>query len=180
MPFCSNPIKIRIIYIKRFPIPPGIVCGAYAIRTYHDTKMLCGDSFFPILSGIVCGAYAIRPYHDTKMLCDDSFFPTPPVIVCGAYAIRPYPTVWKKKISKYFCDAFWGSKSSQNVLEVLFEAQNWVQMLLRCFLRLKIESEYFWGTFWSSKWRENTFEVLFEAQNGVKAFLRFVFCIRWR
>ena len=90
--FYSNPIKTQIIYIKRFSIPPGIVYGAYAIRPYHDMKMLCDDSFFPIPPGIVCGAYAIRPYHDTKILCDDSFFLIPPDIVYGAYVIRPYPT----------------------------------------------------------------------------------------
>ena len=70
---------------------PGIVYGAYAIRPYTGTKMLCDDLFFPIHPGIVCGTYAIRPYTGTKMLCDNSFFPIPPVIVCGAYAIRPYP-----------------------------------------------------------------------------------------
>ena len=201
VPFCSNPIKTRIIYIKRFPIPTGIVCGAYAIRPYTgtkmlcdnslfsippyivcgaytirpypDTKMLCDDSFFLIPTGIVCGAYAIRPYPDTKMLCDDSFFPIPTGIVYGAYAIRPYPTGWKKKVSKCFCDAFWGSKSNQNILEVLFEAQNWVKMLLRCFLRLKIESKCSWGAFWGSKWSPNAFEVLFEAKNWVQMLLKY-------
>ena len=143
MPFCSNPIKTRIIYIKRFPIPPGIVCGAYAIR----------------------------PYRDMKMLCDDSFFSIPTGIVCGAYAIRPCPAGWKKKISKCSWSAFWGSKSSQNVFVVLFETQNGVQMLLRCFLRLKIESKYFWGTFWGSKSNQNVFEVLFDAQNRVEMLL---------
>ena len=34
-------------------------------------------------------------------------------------------------------------RRSQNVFVMLFEAQNRVQMLLRCFLRLKIESKYF-------------------------------------
>ena len=33
-------------------------------------------------------------------------------------------------------------RRSQNVSAVLFEAQNGVQMLFRCFLRLKIESKY--------------------------------------
>ena len=57
----------------------------------------------------------------------------------------------KKKISKCFCDAFWGSKSSQNVLEMLFETQDWVKIFLRYFLRLKIEFKCFCGTFWGSK-----------------------------
>ena len=127
---------------------------------------------FRSLPGIVCGAYAIRPYTGTKMLCDNSFFPIPSGIVCGAYTIRPYPTGWKKEVSKCFCDAFWVSKSSQNVLEMLFEAQNRVKMLLRCFLRLKIESKCFCGAFWGSKWSSNTFAVLFEAQNRIKMILR--------
>ena len=76
--------------------------------------------------------------------------------------------------------AFWGSKSSQNVFVMLFEAQNRVKMFFRYFLRLKIDSKYFWGAFWGSKWSESVFEVIFEAQNGVKAFLRSIFCIRWR
>ena len=46
-------------------------------------------------------------------------------------------------------------------------------MLLRCFLRLKIESKYFCGAFWGSKWSQNTFVVLFETQNRVKILLRF-------
>ena len=81
---------------------------------------------------------------------------------------------------KCFWDAFWGSKSSQNVFVMLFEAQNWVQILLKCFLRLKIESKCFWGAFWGSKSSQNAFEVLFETQNGAKVFLRSIFCIRWR
>ena len=56
---------------------------------------------------------------------------------------------------------------------MLFEAQNRVQMLLRCFLRLKMEFKCFCGTFLDSKSNENAFEVLFEAQNGVKVFLKF-------
>ena len=145
---------------------------AYTICPYHNTKMLCNDSLFSIPSGIVCRLYAICPYHNTKMLCDDSFFPIPSGIVCGAYAIRPYPTRWKKKVSKCFRGTFWGPKSSQNVLVVLFEAQNRVKMLLRYFLRLKIESKCFWGVFWGSKSSQNVFEVLFEAQNRIKMFLR--------
>ena len=83
-----------------------------------------------------------------------------------------YPTGWKKKVSKYFCDAFWGSKSSPNAFEVLFEAQNRVKMFLKCFLRLKIESKCFWCAFWDSKSSQNAFEALFESQNRVKMFLR--------
>ena len=150
---CRLPFFVSGYLSVFFLIPPGIVCGAYAIRPYHDakmlcddlffpitsvivcgayvicpytdTKMLCDDSFYPISSVIVCGAYAIRPYTDTKMLCDDSFYPISSVIVCGAYAIRPYPTEWKRRC--------------QNVFVALFEAQNLVKMFLRCFLRIKIE-----------------------------------------
>ena len=150
VPFHSNPIKTQIIYIKQFSIPPGIICEAYAIR----------------------------PYHDMKMLCDDSFFPIHPGIVCVAYAIRSYPTGWKKKVSKCFCDAFWDSKSSQNAFELLFEAQNRVQILLRWFLSLKIESKCFWSAFWGSKSNQNTFEVLFEAQNGERILLRCFLSLR--
>ena len=72
---------------------------------------------------------------------------------------------------KCFCDAFWGSKSNQNVFAVLFEAQNGVKILLRCFLRLKMELKYFCDTFWGSKSSENVFDVLFEAQNRMKMLL---------
>ena len=61
--------------------------------------------------------------------------------------------------SKCFWGDFWGSKSSQNVLEVLFEAQNRIKMFLKCFLMLKIEFKCFWGAFWGSKWSESVFEV---------------------
>ena len=44
---------------------------------------------------------------------------------------------------KYFCGAFLGSKSNQNVFVVLFETKNEVQMILQCFLGLKIESKCF-------------------------------------
>ena len=64
-------------------------------------------------------------------------------------------------------------RRSQNIFVMLFEAQNWFKMFLRCFLRLKIESKCFCGAFWGSKLSTNAFEVLFEAQNGVKMFLRF-------
>ena len=74
---------------------------------------------------------------------------------------------------KCFCGTFWGSKWSQNVFAVLFEAQNGVQILLWCFLRLKIESKCFWGFFWGSKSSTNAFAVLFEAQNRVKILLRY-------
>ena len=60
----------------------------------------------------------------------------------------------------------------KNVFEVLFEPQNRIKMLLRCFLRLKIEFKCFWGTFWGSKSNQNVFEVLFEAQNLVQMLLR--------
>ena len=60
----------------------------------------------------------------------------------------------------------------KNAFAVLFEAQNRVQMLLRSFLRLKIESKCFCSTFWGSKWSSNVFAVLFEAQNRVKMFLQ--------
>ena len=70
--------------------------------------------------------------------------------------------------SKYFWDAFWGSKLSQNVFEVLFEAQNRVKMLLWCFLRLKMERKCFWGTFWGSKWSESVFEVYLLRKMGDK------------
>ena len=106
------------------------------------------------------------------MLCDDSFFPIPSTIVCGVYTIRHYPTGWKNKVSKCFCDAFWGSKSSQNAFVMLFETQNGVRMLLRCFLRLKMEFKWFWGTFWGSKSNQNAFEMLFEAQNRMEMLLR--------
>ena len=144
MHFRSNPINTWIVYTEWFPIPIGIVCGAYAIR----------------------------PYRDAKMLCDDSFFLIPTGIVYVAYAIRHYPTGWKKKISKCFCDAFWDLKSSQNTFEVLFEDQNRVKILLKCFLRVKIKSKYSWGAFWGSKSNQNIFEVLFEAQNRIKILLR--------
>ena len=80
--------------------------------------------------------------------------------------------------SKCFWCAFWGSKSSSNAFEVLFETQNRVQMFLRYFLRLKIESKYFWGAFWGSKSNQNVFEVLFEAQNGVKILLQYFLRIK--
>ena len=60
----------------------------------------------------------------------------------------------------------------QNAFSVLFETQNRIQMLLRYFLRLKIESKCFWGAFWGSKSNQNVFEVLFEAQNRIKMLLR--------
>ena len=63
-------------------------------------------------------------------------------------------------------------RRSQNTFAVLFEAQNRVQMILRYFLRLKIESKCFCGAFWVSKSNQNVFGVLFEAQNRVKMFLR--------
>ena len=63
-------------------------------------------------------------------------------------------------------------RRSQNVFVMLFEAQNRVKILLRYFLKLKIESKYFCGTFWGSKLSSNVFEVFFEAQNRVKMFLR--------
>ena len=176
------PTRVRKCYamIRSFWSLPESFMWRMQYAPTTGTKMLCDDSFFPTPSGIVCGAYAIRLYTDAKMLCDDSFFSIPSGIVCGAYVIRPYPSGWKKKVSKCFCDTFWGSKSNQNILEVLFEAQNRVQILLWCFLRLKIESKCFWGAFWGSKSSQNIFEVLFEAQNGVKVFLRSIFCIRWR
>ena len=46
-----------------------------------------------------------------------------------------------------------------------------IKMLLRYFLRLKMESKCFCGTFWGSKWSSNVFEVLFEAQNRMKMLL---------
>ena len=59
----------------------------------------------------------------------------------------------------------------KNAFSVLFEAQNRIKMLLRCFLRLKIEFKWFWDTFWGSKSSSNVFEVLFEAQNRIKMLL---------
>ena len=61
----------------------------------------------------------------------------------------------------------------KNAFAVLFETQNRVQMLLQCFLRLKMEFKCFCGTFWGSKSSQNAFVVLFEAQNRVKMFLRY-------
>ena len=69
-------------------------------------------------------------------------------------------------------------RRSQNVFVMLFEAQNWVQMLLRCFLSLKIESKCSWSAFWGSKWSPNAFEVFFEAQNWVQMFLRCFFRLK--
>ena len=63
-------------------------------------------------------------------------------------------------------------RRSQNVFVMLFEAQNRVEILLWCFLRLKIESKCSWGTFWGSKSSQNAFEVLFEAQNWVQMLLK--------
>ena len=63
-------------------------------------------------------------------------------------------------------------RRSQNVFVMLFEAQNGVQMLLRYFLRLKIESKCSWSAFWGSKSSQNVFVVLFETQNGVQMLLR--------
>ena len=62
-------------------------------------------------------------------------------------------------------------RRSQNVFVMLFEAQNRVEMFLRCFLRLKIESKYFWGTFWGPKSSQNVLVMLFETQNWVQMLL---------
>ena len=70
--------------------------------------------------------------------------------------------------SKCFWGTFWGSKSSQNILEALFETQNRVKMLFRCFLRLKMERKCFWSAFWGSKWSESVFEVYFFRKMGDK------------
>ena len=67
---------------------------------------------------------------------------------------------------------------SQNVFDVLFEAQNRVKMLLRCFLMLKIESKCFCGTFWGSKSSQNVLEILFEAQNRIKILLRWFLSLK--
>ena len=68
-------------FVRCMQYAPTVIRKYYAmIRSFRSLP----ESFFL--------AYAIRPYHDTKMLCDDSFFPIHPGIVCGAYAIRPYPT----------------------------------------------------------------------------------------
>ena len=64
-------------------------------------------------------------------------------------------------------------RRSQNVFVMLFEAQNRIKILLRCFLRLKIESKCSWSTFWGSKLSSNAFAVLFEAQNGERILLRY-------
>ena len=64
-------------------------------------------------------------------------------------------------------------RRSQNVFVMLFEAQNWVQMFLWYFFRIKIKSKCFWGAFWGSKSSSNAFEALFEAQNRIKILLRY-------
>ena len=64
-------------------------------------------------------------------------------------------------------------RRSQNVFVVLFEAQNGVKILLRYFLRIKIDSKCFCGTFWGSKSNQNVFGVLFETQNRVQMIFRY-------
>ena len=60
----------------------------------------------------------------------------------------------------------------KNSFAVFFDPQNWVKILLRCFLRLKTEFKYFFSAFWGSKSNQNAFEVLFEPQNRVQMLLR--------
>ena len=114
-----------------------------------------------------------------------SFFPLPgsfvgrmqyaPTMIRKCYAMirsfRPFP--WSFVGRMQYAPTLPNEKRrSQNAFVVLFEAQNRVKILLRYFLRLKIESKCFWDAFWVSKSSQNIFGVLFEAQNGVKVFLR--------
>ena len=114
-----------------------------------------------------------------------SFFPLPgsfvgrmqyaPTMIRKCYAMirsfRPFP--WSFVGRMQYAPTLPNEKRrSQNVFVVLFEAQNRVKMLLRYFLRLKIESKCFWDAFWVSKSSQNIFGVLFESQNGVQMLLR--------
>ena len=129
------PTRVRKYYamIRSFRSLPGSFVGRMQYAPTRVRKCYVIIRSFRSLPGSFVGRMQYAPTMIRKcyaMIC--SFRSLPESFVgCMQYA----PTLPDEK------------RRSQNVSAVLFEAQNVVQMLLRCFLRLKMEFKCFCDAF---------------------------------